>query len=67
MRWVVRVVLLLGGLALCAIGVSAAAKLFRDSLDSPRALIAVLALITFGGGVVVTAAVINDFRHDRLK
>jgi hypothetical protein len=65
MRWVLRVVLLLGGLALCVIGVSAATKLFRDTLDSPRALIAVLALITFLGGAVVIGAVINDVRHDR--
>jgi hypothetical protein len=48
---------LIAGIASCAIGVSASLKLFRETLDSPRWMIAGLALIAFvAGGMAVALA-----------
>jgi hypothetical protein len=50
-------IVLIAGLASCAIGVSASLKLFRDTLDSPRWMIAGLAMIAFvAGGTAVALA-----------
>lgn len=54
----VRVFLLALGIISCAVGVSAASKLFRETLDSPRWVIAALALLAFAaGGTAITLAI----------
>jgi drug/metabolite transporter (DMT)-like permease len=47
---IVRVFLLIVGVISCTIGTSATRKLFRETLDSPRWMIAGLALIAFAAG-----------------
>jgi hypothetical protein len=52
-----RVIFMIAGIVSCAIGVSASLKLFRETLDSPRWMIAGLALIAFvAGGAAVAVA-----------
>lgn len=46
-------------------GLSAASKLFRETLDSSRWEIGGLALIYFVGGVIAIIAVIADVRRRR--
>jgi len=42
----------------CAVGVSAASKLFRQTLDSPRWMIGALALLAFlAGGTAIALAI----------
>ena len=65
MRLVLRSVLLVVGVGLCAIGLSAGSKLFRDTLDSPRWMIGGLALVYFGLGVASVAVAIVDLRRQR--
>ncbi|MDX6248738.1 MAG: hypothetical protein QOF10_2098 [Kribbellaceae bacterium] len=65
MRLVLRAAVLAAGVGLCAIGLSAASKLFRETLDSSRWEIGGLALIYFVGGVVAIIAVIADVRRRR--
>ena len=67
MRFVLRVVVLVAGLGLCAIGVSAASKLFRETLDSPRWMIGGSALFAFVVGAFLIAAVVADFRRQRVR
>jgi hypothetical protein len=51
------VFLLVLGVISCAVGVSAASKLFRETLDSPRWLIGALALLAFlAGGTAIALA-----------
>jgi TRAP-type C4-dicarboxylate transport system permease small subunit len=65
MRFVLRAALLAAGVGFCAIGLSAASKLFRETLDSSRWEIGGLALIYFVGGVIAIIAVITDVRRRR--
>jgi hypothetical protein len=67
MRFVLRVAVLTVGVGLCAIGVSAGSKLFRETLDSPRWMIGGLAFITFMGGAAAVVAVIADSRRQRVR
>ena len=53
-----RMFLLIVGVISCAIGLSATLKLFRETLDSPRWMIAGLALLAFAaGGAAILLAV----------
>jgi hypothetical protein len=65
MRFVLRVAILVAGVGLCAIGLSAAGKLFRETLDSPRWMVGGAALVTCLGGATVIVAAIIDFRRQR--
>ncbi len=65
MRFVLRAVLLVVGVGLCGIGISAGSKLFRDTLDSPRWMIGGLAFIYFIVGAAAIAVAIIDLRRQR--
>ena len=53
----IRLFLVIIGVIICAVGISAASKLFRETLDSPRWMIATLAGIALvaGCGAIVLA------------
>jgi hypothetical protein len=62
-RLVLRVVLGVVGVGLCAIGVSAASKLFGETLDSDPWMIAALAVVYFVLGLMALWAGVSGLRR----